>query len=61
MNLTGPGLTYAFLVIPCLFAGVVVVQGLTKVAQNKPDGYVVLGFGTAFCFMIIAAYFLFIR
>jgi hypothetical protein len=61
MDLSGPGLTYAFLIIPSLFALAVVVQGFVKMSQNKPDGTVVLGFGVAFCVLIAAAYFFFIR
>jgi len=61
MDLSGPGVTYAFMLIPSLFAFVVVVQGINKIAHNKPDGYVVLGFGIVFFILIAAAYFLFIR
>ena len=61
MDLSGPGLTYAFLIIPSLFALVVVVQGIDKIYHNKPDGNVTLGFGVAFCILIVAAYFFFIR
>jgi hypothetical protein len=61
MNLSGPGITYAFLIIPLAFALVVVFQGIDKISNNKPDGYVVLGFGIVFCILIAAAFFLFIR
>lgn len=61
MNLSGPGVTYAFMIIPSLFAVVVVVQGIDKIAHNKQDGYVALGFGIVFLILIAAAYFLFIR
>jgi len=61
MDLSGPGITYVFLIIPSLFALVVVAQGVDKISHNKPDGYVALGFGVVFCILIAAAYFLFIR
>jgi len=61
MNLSSPGITYAFLIIPSLFALVVVIQGIDKVSHNKPDGKVALGFGVVFCILIATAYFLFIR
>jgi hypothetical protein len=61
MNLSGPGVTYAFLIIPSAFALIVVIQGVDKISHSKPDGYVVLGFGIVFCILIAAAYFLFIR
>jgi hypothetical protein len=61
MNLSSPGVTYAFMLIPSMFALVVVIQGIDKITHNKPDGYVALGFGIVFCILIAAAYFLFIR
>lgn len=61
MNLTGPGLTYIFLVIPTLFALAVVGQGIAKLSRNEPDGKVALGFGLACLGLIGAAYFFFIR
>jgi chromate transport protein ChrA len=61
MNLSSPGVTYAFLIVPSAFALVVVFQGIDKISHGKSDGSVVLGFGIVFCLLIAAAYFLFIR
>jgi len=61
MDFSGPGIIYAFLIIPSLFALVVFVQGFEKLIQGKNDGYVALGFGVFFLILIAAAYFLFIR
>lgn len=61
MDVSGSGITYAFMIIPSLFALIVVLQGVDKVSHNRPDGYVALGFGIVFFILIAAAYFLFIR
>ena len=61
MNVSSSGITYAFMIIPSLFALIVVLQGVDKVSHNRPDGYVALGFGIVFFILIAAAYFLFIR
>ncbi|OGG12020.1 hypothetical protein A2Z00_03225 [Candidatus Gottesmanbacteria bacterium RBG_13_45_10] len=61
MNFSGPGLTYVFLVIPSIFALVVVLQGIEKLTRNDKEGWVALGFGVLFIILIAAAYFLFIR
>ncbi|MBI5448946.1 hypothetical protein HY948_01365 [Candidatus Gottesmanbacteria bacterium] len=61
MNLTGPGTTYILLVIPALFAGAVMVQGIYKIIRHESDGKIALGFGVLFCLLILAAYFLFIK
>jgi hypothetical protein len=61
MDLSGPGIIYAFLIIPSLFALVVFVQGFNKLSQGKSEGYVAIGFGIFFLILIAAAYFLFIR
>jgi hypothetical protein len=55
------GIIYAFLIIPLLFAAVVLVQGFQKLSQGKSEGYVALGFGAFFLLLIAAAYILFIR
>ncbi len=55
------GIIYAFLVIPSLFALVVLAQGIEKLAQNNKEGYVALGFGIAFLVLIALAYIFFIR
>jgi hypothetical protein len=56
-----PGITYAFLIIPSLFAGVVLLQGIGKLMKNNKEGYVVVGFGVLFFLLIAAAYYYFIR
>ena len=61
MNLTGPGLTYIFLVIPTLFALAVVGRGFAKISRREPDGKVALGFGIICLGLVAAAYVLFIR
>lgn len=55
------GIIYAFLVIPTLFAIVVLLQGIEKLVHNNKDGYIALGFGTFFIVLIALAYVLFIR
>lgn len=61
MNLTGPGTTYIFLVIPVLFSLAVVGQGIYKIVRGEADGKIALGFGIVFSLLVAAAYFLFIR
>jgi hypothetical protein len=61
MDVSGPGITYAFLIIPSLFAVVVILQGIEKLTQNNKEGYVALGFGIFFLILIAAAYIFFIR
>lgn len=55
------GIIYAFLVIPSLFALVVIAQGVEKLVHNNKEGYVALGFGTFFMVLIAVTYVLFIR
>ena len=61
MDFSGSGLTYAFMVIPSLFALVVVIQGIEKMTKQEPDGPVAIGFGILFLVLIAAAYFLYIK
>ena len=61
MDLSGPGVTYAFMVIPLLFVVVVIVQGIEKMVKHEPDGAVAIGFGIVFLVLIVAAYFLYIK
>lgn len=61
MNLSGPGITYLLMVIPALFALVVVGQGIYKISKEESDGGVVLTFGIIFLLVVVGAYFLFIR
>lgn len=55
------GIIYAFLVIPTLFALVVLLQGIEKLVHNNKEGYIGLGFGLVFIVLIVATYVLFIR
>jgi chromate transport protein ChrA len=61
MPLAGPGISYLLLVIPTLFAVVVVIQGIYKTAKDQSDGPMVMGFGVVFLAIIAAAYWFFIR
>lgn len=61
MNLSGPGITYLLMVIPTLFALVVVGQGIHKISKEESDGGLVLVFGIVFLIIVVAAYFFFIR
>jgi len=55
------GIIYAFLIIPSLFALVVLIQGIEKLVHDNKEGYVAIGFGIFFIVLIAAAYILFIR
>ncbi len=61
MDLSGPGITYIFLIIPTLFALVVVGQGVAKIAKKDKDGPVIMVIGFAFLGLIAVAYIFFIR
>lgn len=61
MDLSGPGITYLLMVIPTLFACVVIGQGAYKMSKDEQDGKIILGFGIGLLLLIVAAYFLFIR
>ena len=61
MDFSSSGITYAFMVIPSFFALVVMIQGIEKLTQRDPEGWVALGFGIIFLILIVAAYFLYIK
>ncbi len=61
MDLSGPGVTYLFLIIPTLFALVVVAQGMVKIGKKESDGPIIAGVGFGFIGIIVAAYFFLIR
>jgi len=61
MDFAESGIVYAFLIVPALFAFIVLIQGIDKILHDKNEGYVGVAFGIIFVIMIIAAYFLFIR
>lgn len=61
MNLSGPGITYLLMVIPTLFALVVVGQGIYKISKEESDGGLILTFGIIFLLVVVAAYFFFIK
>lgn len=49
------------MVIPTLFALVVVGQGVYKISKEESDGGIITAIGIIFLVMIVAAYFFFIR
>lgn len=61
MDLSGPGITYVFLIIPTIFALVVVGQGVGKIAKKQADGPIIAAIGFGFLGLIALAYFFFIR
>ena len=61
MDLSGPGVVYALMIIPSLFVVVVILQGIEKVSKHEPDGAVALGFGIVFLILIALAYFFYIK
>lgn len=61
MDLSGPGVTYALMIIPSLFVVVVILQGIEKVSKHEPDGKIAIGFGIAFLVLIVLAYLFYIQ
>lgn len=61
MNLSGPGITYLLMVIPTLFALIVVGQGVYKISKEESDGGLILTFGIIFLLVVVAAYYFFIK
>ncbi|MBI2405161.1 hypothetical protein HYV22_03215 [Candidatus Gottesmanbacteria bacterium] len=61
MDLSGPGITYVFLIIPTIFALVVVGQGMVKITKKEGDGPIIALVGCGFLGLIALAYFFFIR
>jgi len=61
MDLSGPGVVYALMIIPLLFVLVVILQGIEKVIKHEPDGKVAIGFGLLFFVLIALAYFWYIK
>ena len=61
MNLSGSGITYLLLIIPTLFALVVVGQGVYKISREEEDGKLIAGFGLILLAAIVLAYFFFIK
>lgn len=61
MDLSGSGVTYAFLIVPSLISLVVIIQGIEKLAKKEEGGGIAIGFGIFFMVLIAAAYFLYIR
>lgn len=55
------GIIYAFLIIPSLFALVVLIQGIEKLVHDNKEGFVAIGFGLFFLVLIALAYIFFIR
>jgi len=61
MNFTDSAITYAFLIIPTVFAVTVIIQGISKSAKQEDDGNVAIGVGIFLLALIAIAYFLYIR
>lgn len=61
MDVNSSAITYALLVIPTLFALVVIVQGIGKLSRSEKDGPVAVGVGAFLLILIAVSYFLFIR
>jgi hypothetical protein len=61
MDFEKQGLTYILMIIPAVFAGTVIVQGIQKLPVNPKDGKTSIGFGIFFVILIIATYFFFIQ
>lgn len=61
MDLSGPGVVYALMIIPSLFVVVVILQGIEKMSKHEADGGVAIGFGLLFLVLIVAAYFFYIK
>lgn len=61
MDYTDAALSYALLLIPLGFSGVLVAQGVSKIKKKEESGKVILGMGVLFLLLIPAAYFLLTR
>ncbi len=61
MDYTDAALSYALLLIPLGFAGIVIGQGVSKIKKKEESGKVILGMGIVFLLLIPAAYMLLTR
>lgn len=61
MDFTADAITYVLLIIPTLFALVVVAQGVNKMNSQQSDGKWIALFGLALIAAIAGAYVFFIR
>lgn len=61
MDFNDSAITYTLLVIPTLFALVVIAQGIGKLTRSEKDGPVAVGVGVFLLILIAVSYFLFIR
>ncbi|OGG08466.1 hypothetical protein A2154_01905 [Candidatus Gottesmanbacteria bacterium RBG_16_43_7] len=61
MDFAKQALTYVFLIIPAVFAAVVMFQGVTKYQAGNKEGGVAIGFGLFMLLLVVATYFMFIR
>jgi len=61
MDLSGPGVIYALMIIPSLFVVVVIFQGIQKISRHEPEGGVTIGFGILFLILIVLAYIFYIQ
>ena len=60
MPIDDPAIFYLGLILPGLFALTLVIEGVHKILKDEP-GWVSLIMGTFFIFVIILAYFIFLR
>ena len=61
MDLSNPGVTFILLVIPTLFAFVMIGQGMYKMSRDEDGGGVAIAFGFICLVLVGATYLLFIR
>lgn len=61
MDYTDAALTYALLLIPLGFSGVVIAQGVSKLKKKEPGGKAIMIMGILFLLIVPAAYYFLTR
>jgi VIT1/CCC1 family predicted Fe2+/Mn2+ transporter len=61
MDYTDAALSYALLLIPLGFSGVMIAQGVSKIKKKEASGKTVLGMGIIFFLLVPAIYVLLTR
>lgn len=61
MDFSKQALTYAFLLLPTLFALVVFLHGINKLTKNEDGSISEVIFGVFLMLLVVATYFMFIR
>jgi len=56
MDYTDAALSYALLLIPLGFSGVMIAQGVSKIKKKEASGKAVLGMGIIFFLLVPAVY-----